>query len=60
MLWWKHYTNGVTSEAQLKLLQRTVSLRFKKSISGHHFKDTRKLANNDFQHNRGVIYSGYQ
>ena len=32
-------------------------LRFRKSISGHHFQTRRKLANNDFQYPREVIYN---
>ena len=35
----------------------TVRLRFRKSISGHHFQTIRKLANNDFQYHRGFIHS---
>ena len=31
-------------------LRSTVRLRFRKSIAGHHFQNTRKLANNDFQY----------
>ena len=38
----------------------TVRLRFRKSISGHHFQTIRKLANTDFQYRRGIIYSIYQ
>ena len=35
----------------------TVRLRFRKSISGHNFQTIRKLANNDFQYHREVIYN---
>ena len=35
----------------------TVRLRFRKSIVGHYFLNTRKLANNDFQYHRDIIYS---
>ena len=38
-------------------LGSTVRLRFRKSISGHHFQNTRKFANNDFQYHRDVIYT---
>ena len=35
-----------------------VRLRFRKSMSGHHFQTIRKLANPDYH--RGVIYTIYQ
>ena len=41
-------------------VRSTVRLRFRKSISRHHFQTIRKLANTDFQYHRGVIYSIYQ
>ena len=41
----------------LSVVRSTVRLRFRKSISGHHFQTIRKLANNDFQYHREVIYS---
>ena len=38
-------------------IRSTVPLRFRKSISGHYFQNTRKFANNDFQYRKDVIYS---
>ena len=35
----------------------TVRLRTRKSISGHHFQNSRKLDNKDLQYHRDVIYS---
>ena len=46
--------------SKLEGVGSTVSLRFRKSIAGHHFQNTRKLANNDFQYHRDIIYSVYQ
>ena len=41
-------------------VRSTVRLRFRKSVSGHHFQTIRKLANTDLQYHRGVMYSIYQ
>ena len=37
------------------LVRSTVRLRFRKSISGHHFQTIRTFANTDFQYHRGVF-----
>ena len=49
-----------SSTLTVHCLKSTVRLRFRKSIAGHHFQNTRKLANNDFQYHRDIIYSVYQ
>ena len=38
-------------------LGSTGRLRFRRSISGHHFQTTRNLANKDLQHYKEIIYS---
>ena len=52
-------TNSILLKTDLQhvFVQSTVRLRFKKSISGHCFLNTRKFDNNDYQHHRYVIVS---
>ena len=38
-------------------LRSAVRLRFRKSISGHHFQTIEKLASNDFNHHTEVVNS---
>ena len=42
------------------MIWSTVRLRFRKSISGHHFQTIRKFANNGFQYQRDVNYNTWQ
>ena len=37
-------------------VRSTVRLRFRKSVSEHHFHTIRKLAKNDFQYHRGFFF----
>ena len=47
----------VFDNPQFSGIRSTVRLRFRKCISGHHFHTIRKLANNDFQYHKEVIYN---
>ena len=50
--YWRHWISW-----PMLIVGSTVRLRFRKSISGHHFQTIRKLAIIDFQYHREVIYS---
>ena len=51
-------TIEVDSElGKVKGIRSAVRLRFRKSISGHHFQTIGKLASNDFNHHTEVVNS---
>ena len=54
-----HRYRKVSHFQRYRKVRSTVRLRFRKSISRHHFQNTRKFDNNDFQYHRDVIYSVY-
>ena len=46
-----------TKLVKAQCLGSNVRLRFRKSISGHHYQTIRKFANNGFQYHREVNYN---